>query len=95
LNVVRNVGSSASIRAGRHIRLSDDAVNASKTSIDLGWIHCHANLTDLDVKAIFYFLNDSGDQWPGLLIEVFFCIGEGGKVIGGMRHTLISIFIED
>jgi hypothetical protein len=78
------------IAAGRHIRLSDDAVNASKTSIDRGWIHCHSNLTDLDVKAIFYFFNDSGYRWPGLLTEVFFRIGEGSKVIGSKRHVLIS-----
>jgi stress response protein SCP2 len=93
LNVVRNVGGSASIRAGRHIRLSDDAVNASKTLIDLGWIHCHSNLADLDVKAIFYFLNDSGDHRPGLLKEVFFRIGEGSEVIGSKRHVLISTFV--
>ncbi|HEV3241386.1 MAG TPA: hypothetical protein VG429_13390 [Casimicrobiaceae bacterium] len=79
------------------MRLGDDAVDASKTSIDLGWIHCHSNLTDLDVKAIFHFLNDSGDQWPGLLTEVFFRIGEGSEVIGSKRHVLVStfVFVED
>jgi hypothetical protein len=49
------------------------------------------------VKAIFHFLNDSGDQWPGLLTEVFFRIGEGSEVIGSKRHVLVStfVFVED
>jgi hypothetical protein len=75
---------------GRHIRLSDDAISASPTSVDLGCIHCHSSLTDLDLEAIFYVLNDSSDQWSGLLTEVFFCVREPGKLIGSGRHVLIS-----
>jgi hypothetical protein len=90
LNVVRNVGAFAAIRTGADIRSSDDAANASPTSVDLGWIHCHSDLTDLDVIAVFYFRNDSGDQWPGLLGQVSFGIGDAGKLISIARHVLIS-----
>jgi hypothetical protein len=90
LNVIRSVAAPRLCAPGRGIRLSDDAVNASPTSVDLGWIHCYSDFTDLDAIAIFYFLNDSGDHWPGLLGEAFFGIGDAGKLTSSTRHVSIS-----
>jgi len=70
--------------------LSDDAGNASPTSVDLGWIHCYSDLADLDVIAILYFLNYSSHQWTGVLREVFFGAGDAGKLISSTRRVSIS-----
>jgi hypothetical protein len=88
LNVIRPVAAPRLFVLRPEIGLSDDAVNATPTAVDLGRVHRYSDFTNLYTESRFYFLDDAGDPGPNLFTKALFRIGDASKLLSGTRHLL-------